>query len=217
MSSATSGGITRVWILLTNAAMMLAWGRVLGVLCFNDMSTIIDPKLADCSEKVTSSVTVALGVSFLELFNAVIGVTRSKPQQVLLFSVIRMGVELIVTPAMNGTCSAWQHILTVACWSLGDTVRFSCFLLDNLFPGGRLAKSVRYTVGPILFPMGTIGEMLMVIAVGNQTEATVMKLLIYGAASLWPVGFYFLFTQLLRQRKKFFGRDKRKTAQKVKV
>jgi Protein tyrosine phosphatase-like protein, PTPLA len=196
---------TRAWLVLTNAAMMLGWLRVL-LLLVREYETLCrhqDPTpVTVCEDQLVPVLQTALAISFVELLNAIAGVTRSKPQQVLLFAVIRMGVELLVAPLLD-SCSAWQHLFTVACWSLGDTLRFSCFFLDNVVPGGSWAKSVRYTVGPILFPLGTVGEMLMVISAANK-QTGVAKPAMYAAASLWPVGFYSLFTQLMRQRRKFF-------------
>jgi hypothetical protein len=154
-----------------------------------------------CEERLTPALSLALYLSFLELFNALVGVTKSKPHQVLLFSIVRFGVEMLAAPLLP--CGSWQHLLTVFCWSSGDTVRFFCFAWDNLVPGGRMAKAVRYTVGPLLFPFGALGEMLMVIAAAQDGRPKM-----YIAALLWPAGFYPLFTQLLKQRKKFFARSK---------
>lgn len=237
--------IRQVWLILTNAIMMLSWAQLLVTL---SMSFLFDPNgeinfvshferivtsygiendssnsnsnqqlhtsITTCVETITPKVQWAVTISFLEVLNSFLGITKSKLLQVLLFSTIRFGVEWIVTPyILPGQCVSWQHIVTLYCWSLGDTIRFGCFLLDAFFSTATspqlhrisiFAKMIRYTVGPILFPLGTIGEMFMVLAVANNTTNVKNKLLIYGALSLWPIGFYQLFTQLLRQRQKFF-------------
>lgn len=202
--------MAKAWIIITNATMTLGWAHVLLLMIFNADAIRKDP--IACSDSILSiPLYRALALSFIEVFNAIIGVIRSKPQFTLLFAVIRFGVEMIVAP-MLGSCSAWQHLLTVACWSLGDTIRFACFLLDNLTEG-LLAKSVRYTVGPMLFPLGTLGEMLMVIAAANKQDNDTARYAMYGAACLWPAGFYPLMKSLLRQRRKFFAtsNDKKKS------
>jgi len=201
-----SGGV-RAWLLLTNSTMMIGWARVLRIL-YRKFALIQDPTQPVCLQELTPDLILALMLSFLEFFNAMVGVTRSKPQQVLLFSMIRAGVELLAAPMLN--CSAWQHLLTVTCWSLGDTIRFGCFVLDNLVPGGRVAKAVRYTVGPILFPIGATGEMLMVMAIAADGRPY-----LYLAAALWPLGFYPLMKQLLKQRRKFFQGPKEKKVKAV--
>ena len=184
--------------------MAIGWARVLKVYWDHGPATLSDPESSVCQDTLTPAVLLALYLSFLELFSAVIGATRSKPHQVLLFALVRFGVQVLAAPLLP--CQAWQHLLTLLCWGLGDTVRFSCFAVDVLFPKGYIAKAIRYTVGPIIFPFGATGEMLMVVAVAQDGRP-----MAYLAALLWPVGFYPLFTQLLKQRRKFFVRWKQET------
>jgi hypothetical protein len=208
-----SGGFNRAWLLMTNATMMIAWARALRVMYRNSDSLLAssaDGTSSDvCQGILTDYTKLALIISFFEVTNAGMGFTRSKANFTLLFAVIRIGVELLVAPLIP--CNSWQHLLTVFCWSLGDTVRFGCFVLDQLVPGGTLAKSVRYTVGPMLFPFGAGGEMLMVVAAAADGRP-----LLYLAAALWPVGFYPLWKQLLRQRRKHFAKQLPKKEQEMK-
>jgi hypothetical protein len=199
-------GLSRSWLLVSNAAMMIGWAKVLKLL-FRNWRSVHDPLSPVGLDLLTPAVVQALSISFLEVFNSLVGVTRSKPLQVLLFAVVRFGVQVIVAPLLP--CTAWQHLLTVFCWSLGDTIRFACFVLDNLVPKGHIAKAVRYTVGPMVFPFGATGEMLMVLAVARNDRP-----LFYLAALLWPAGFYPLFVQLLAQRRKFFESWKQEALEK---
>jgi Protein tyrosine phosphatase-like protein, PTPLA len=176
---------------------MYGWAKVLRTF-YRHWWALQDVGSSVCLLKLTPDVRMATLGGFLELFNAMLGSTRSNPRQVLLFCVVRAGVEYLVAPHLP-SCSQWQHLMTVFLWSLGDTIRFGCFFLDSMVPGGNFAKSVRYTVGPVLFPLGALGEMLMVIALAQHTG----NKLLYAAAMLWPVGFYPLMKQLLKQRRKF--------------
>ena len=214
--------LSRWWMIATNGIMALAWGRVVWILAYHyyydGMWTNHNNSNSTwCTIEVIPAVRIALMVSFLELFNAVTGVTRSPPAQVLLFAVVRFGVEIIVAPQLE-SCQAWPHILTVTCWSVGDAIRFGCFWLDSVMVDASrssssrrdIAKAIRYTVGPILFPVGAAGEMIMVLAAAQQKQGRA-KLWTLVAASLWPLGFYPLFTQLLKQRRKFFAQEKVKS------
>ena len=197
----------RFWLLFTNATMMIGWARVLRIiyrkqnLLWDEVQSQAEQDTTVCSQLLIPNLLLALCLSFLELVNALMGATRSKPLPVLLFSMVRFGTEQVLVVNRLLPCACWQHLWTVFCWSIGDTIRFGCFVLDLMVPGGRVARAVRYTVGPILFPLGAGGEMLMVIAAGKYSDRSV---LFYAAAALWPLGFYPLFTQLLRQRRKFF-------------
>jgi hypothetical protein len=193
----------RTILVTINSITCLIWLRVLSLYYtfgFQDWSsTSFHDDL--CEGTLRPALFAALAVSMMELATSLLGLTRSKPLQVLLFASVRSGTELIVTPMIG--CSSWQHIFTTFCWSLGEVVRFGCFAVDGMFPDGRVAKSIRYTVGPILFPLGAAGEMLMVVRAASQGRP-----LLYLAAMLWPAGFYPLMKQLLRQRRKYFARGK---------
>jgi hypothetical protein len=195
--------LKRVALIVTNTAMMLAWARVLLVVVSTGWKTLADDSNDVCENTLRPIVLTALAVSYIELFTSVIGLTRSNPIQVLLFSTVRAGVEVLLAPLLP--CGCWQHLLTVICWAFGDTIRFGCFAVDGIAPQlTSLVKSVRYTCGPILFPLGAAGEMLMAIRAASDGRPG-----IYVAAALWPVGFYPLMKQLQKQRRKFFqSKDK---------
>lgn len=192
-------GFSRSWMLMSNFVMFFSWASVLRIF-YRQFHALQDDSLAVCADKLLPALATAVVASFLEFFNASAGLTRSNPLFVLLFAVVRASVELLAAPLLP-TCSHPIHLFTAFCWSLGDTIRFGCFLLDILVPNARLAKMIRYTVGPILFPFGAAGEMLLV---GSVAYYRGWKAL-YVVAALWPAGFYPLMKQLLRQRRKFFA------------
>lgn len=191
--------IVKIWLVMANAAVALAWCNVLRVILSERQNLLDNDQL--CELQLMPATKVALYVSFVELFNSIVGFTRSRASQVLLFGVVRLGVEILLTPVLSG--SNRLHLFTVLCWSLGDTVRFTCFFFDNLVASS-WPKAIRYSVGPFLFPLGAFGEMLMVLAVGLHFDG-VQQWLIFGAAGLWPLGFINLYQQLLKQRRKFFA------------
>lgn len=199
----------RLLLVACNCAMILMWGRVLRLflsegwngLASNEESSSSMPSV--CDDVFRRTVLRALALTGLEFTNALVGLTRSSPLPVLLFVSVRLGTEYWVAPLIG--CGAWQHLFTVLCWASGDIVRFGCFAVDSALESGSYwAKSVRYTVGPIVFPLGTLGEFLMVLAAASNGRP-----LLYGAAALWPVGFYPLMKQLLKQRKKHFTKLKK--------
>jgi hypothetical protein len=190
---------SRVWLVGTNCIIVAAWARVLIIVLINGWTSLAIEGSNVCQDVMTPAVKVALGVSFLELFNCLLGFTRSPVAAVILFSCTRMGVGLLVVPLIS--CGSWEHLLTVMVWSFGDVVRFACFAIDSAVPGIYMVKSVRFTVGPILFPIGALGgEMMMVIRAGSDNNRPIL----YATAALWPVFFYPMMQQLLKQRRKHF-------------
>lgn len=195
----TGINISKIWLTLSNLVTAIAWGRVAMIVLMTGFGELSKSTSEDvCTESLVPAVKMALIISFVEIFNSVVGFTRSPLLAVLLFSCTRAGVEYRVAPLIP--CGSWQHVLTVTMWGLGDLVRFGCFAIDTAFPGIRMVKSIRFTVGPILFPVGAAGEMFMVILAGRVNN----RPMLYVAAALWPVFFYPMMQQLLKQRRKHF-------------
>ncbi|KAL7578695.1 hypothetical protein ACA910_009833 [Epithemia clementina (nom. ined.)] len=69
-----------------------------------------------------------------------------------------------------------------------------------------MAKWIRYTAGPILFPLGVVGEMSMLgqVAWRHYDRPYVLWPLLL-LLVLWPLGFAVLMKQLLQQRRKFLS------------
>ena len=203
-------GIIRSYLLFSNGTLLVGWAKVVRTI-FRGVRADKLRTVAYCMGYMTPSLHLALALSFLEVFNALAGITRSKPHLTLFFCSVRAIMEAVIAPRLSH-CGTWPHLFTVACWSLGEVIRFGCFLLDLLVPGGTLAKTVRYNVGPIMFPLGALGELSIMLTYGYETEKWWIMIF---AIILWPCGVYPLMRQLLRQRSKFLDR-KRKQQQRQK-
>mmetsp|Transcript_2900 Transcript_2900/g.4020 ORF Transcript_2900/g.4020 Transcript_2900/m.4020 type:complete len:210 (-) Transcript_2900:1174-1803(-) len=189
-------------ILVTNAIMTFMWIRVLRTLF--EMATR-ENNAEFCETNLKPALVNAIVTSFLEGVNAVMGVTKSNPANVIMFVVVRAGVEFLAAPALP--CDCMQHLFTAACWGFGEMCRFGCFTVDGIMGGSDTAKSIRYTVGPVAFFCGAFGEWLMVIQVlrtGNPDRSALVTAFIVFCVMAWPIGFVSLFKQLLKQRKKHF-------------
>ena len=182
----------------------LAWFRVFLTIALNWSSLFLEDDNSFCIDRLQPITNIALWISFIEVFNCLVGFTRSPLPAVLLFSLTRMGVEKLVAPMIP--CGCWQHILTVMCWSLGDTIRFGSFAINTANPSFVFVKSIRFIVGPILFPIGAGGECLMVVLAAKLNDRPKL----YVAAALWPIFFYPMMQQLLKQRRKHFENKDRK-------
>lgn len=192
-----------IWLTATNFITSAAWARVVVVVLTHGLADLSNEQSTACSEALVPAVRMALLISFVEIFNSITGFTRSPLAAVVLFSCTRAGVEYLLAPLIP--CGSWQHLLTVTLWGLGDMVRFGCFAFDTAFPGIRMVKSIRFTVGPVLFPIGATGEMTMVLLAASNGRP-----ILYGAAALWPVFFYPMMQQLLKQRRKHFQPQEKK-------
>mmetsp|Transcript_10075 Transcript_10075/g.18882 ORF Transcript_10075/g.18882 Transcript_10075/m.18882 type:complete len:208 (+) Transcript_10075:194-817(+) len=193
--------IKQFFLFIGNSTIAVAWICVIW--------TYLKKRVTDehtCSNFLRPKTVLALLVSGIEILNSILGLTKSKPHQVILFSVTRAAVELLLAPLIP--CNAPEHLWTVGCWALDGPFRFGCFGIDSFmtlcgFEARPIIKSIRYTVSPLIFPLGAGGEMFMVLRAARDGRPG-----LYFAASLWPIFFYPLMMQLLNQRKKHFERLK---------
>ena len=201
---ATTPRIKTVLLVTTNAAITMMWARVLvtmAQLLLND----IEDHDEWCQSALKPALRDAIAFSFIEILNALTGLTRSKPMSVALFVLARASVEMLVGPQLP--CSCWQHTFTGLMWSVGEINRFSCFTIDGITGGSDTAKSVRYSVGPVAFFWGTSGEILMLsklLLLEDPTRPLALHYFIWLSVILWPVAFMMLFKQLLKQKRKHF-------------
>lgn len=198
---------TYYWLKLCNAVTAASWAYVLFVMVNGEWNNSND---SWCHSQLTPAVRFALYVSAVEFFNAVVGITRSKPWQVFLFASVRLGVELQVSPLVG--CWHNTHVLTVTCWAAGDAIRFACMTVADA--DVYIIKWIRYNVGCLLFPVGAFGEMWMVYTAGTMVSHS-SAAYYYAAAALWPIGFVPLYGQLLKQRQKFMATTAAKTQSKI--
>jgi hypothetical protein len=205
--ASTTFQIGKYWLFVTNFLASAAWFRVLwtivtNLLTITNTTTTENGRDGDdidtiCRATLGSAINWALWISMMEILNCLFRLTSSPLPAVVLFSCTRMGVEKIVAPLLP--CSSWQHLITVLSWSLGDTIRFGTFAINTANPQLVWTKSFRFMVGPILFPIGALGEMMMVVAAAQNGRPKA-----YLAATLWPVFFYPMMKQLLKQRRRHF-------------
>lgn len=206
----TTSSVKELILFIGNTSICIMWIRVFLVFVqygITDMDDTI------CINILQPRIVYALYISGIELLNSILGLTKSKPHQVLLFSSVRTGVEFLAVPHLP-SCNSFLHLFTALCWSF-DAIRFGCFGLDALFnllgvESVSLIKSIRYTIGPLVFPFGAGSEMIMVYTIAKMKGSWA----IYFAASLWPLGFYPLMSSLLRSRRKHFQRLREEEAKK---
>lgn len=184
-------------VAILNAIECTSW-IFLAYICLNAWMDYVIGRQLDLSlvHWQTLFCTVA---SLVEVLQALLGWTKTKPLNAAVFVVGRGFIALYIARfAVNFHSLAF--LLTATFWSIGESVRFFCFALSTVQPSLRInLMHIRYTVGPILFPLGFIGEMCMLV----QIVLSDFNILVLVITMMWPFGFIPLLQSLLRQRKKF--------------
>mmetsp|Transcript_16140 Transcript_16140/g.25169 ORF Transcript_16140/g.25169 Transcript_16140/m.25169 type:complete len:211 (+) Transcript_16140:70-702(+) len=196
--------IKTILLVVTNAAIAIMWARVLVTMAQLALDGVEDHE-EWCQSALKPALRDAIAFSFIEILNALTGLTRSKPTSVALFVLARASIEILVGPELP--CACWQHMFTGFMWSVGEINRFTCFTIDGITGGSDTAKSIRYSVGPVAFFLGTLGEVLMLIKLlflEDPTRPLALHYFIWLNVILWPFAFMMLFKQLLKQKRKHF-------------
>lgn len=183
------------YLVIANAAMSFFWLR-----CFvAAASALVGGGKCELSQ-LHPHVLWAIGIGCLEVVNAGLGLTRQNILSVIMFVGARAFVGVYLPPISGCTL---PFLLTAATWGAGETVRFACFAGDSLSPSPAL-KTVRYNAGPIFFPIGVLGEWLMLFSAAQQPGLAC----VWALVAIWPAGFVVLMRQLLAQRAKHMGKVK---------
>jgi len=173
----------------------MAVANTLVSLSWLTLSVVAATSLQVCDDfwQIQKLVVATTALSCLEVVHAAVGLTRSKPGNVILFVGARAFIALYICPLAG--CSA-TYRTTAFTWGLGECIRLGCFAVDAVRPSVT-AKTVRYTVGPIMFPIGSLGEWVLLIGAMRDGRPA-----LWAPVIGWPIGFAVLMRQLLAQRRK---------------
>ncbi|PVU99751.1 hypothetical protein BB559_000427 [Furculomyces boomerangus] len=145
-------------------------------------------------------------VAVLEILHSAVGFVKSS----ILTTFIQMFARLYMCwgvlylfPEESVTQSFGFLLLTTA-WSVTEIVRYSYYAAAIMNIDFYPLLWARYTFFYVLYPAGFVGELLEVFASLSHTRAYSQYLyyLYIVLATLYPPGLYFMYTYMIKQRKK---------------
>lgn len=183
---------------VNNLIQFLGWSTILVSFLFYLLSskdkTLYSSEQALQFTMVTLKVVQLLQMSDI-LFSA-LGLTKNS----VLFSSLQIASRLIITfICLSSNSSKISLCLVLIPWSIADITRSLYYLAkDNAIVGG-----MRYNFFLVLYPVGLLGELLAF----NSLIPTYTNLF-YVIRSLqltYLLGFYVLYTHMLKQRSKYYA------------
>eukprot|EP00966_Prymnesium_polylepis_P096021 2224816-Prymnesium_polylepis.1 len=119
----------------------MAVANTLVSLSWLTLSVVAATSLQVCDDfwQIQKLVVATTALSCLEVVHAAVGLTRSKPGNVILFVGARAFIALYICPLAG--CSA-TYRTTAFTWGLGECIRLGCFAVDAVRPSVT-AKTVR--------------------------------------------------------------------------
>ena len=133
----------RVLARVCTASGYMAAANTLVSLSWLTLSVVAATSLWVCDDfwQVQKLVVATTALSCLEVVHAAVGLTRSKPGNVVLFVGARAFIALYICPLAGCTAT---YRTTAFTWGLGECIRLGCFAIDVIRPSDT-AKTVRAT------------------------------------------------------------------------
>eukprot|EP00761_Pharyngomonas_kirbyi_P010863 gb/GECH01010886.1/.p1 GENE.gb/GECH01010886.1/~~gb/GECH01010886.1/.p1 ORF type:complete len:232 (+),score=29.87 gb/GECH01010886.1/:1-696(+) len=200
---------------LYNIAQTIGWGYVF-VMC---IMILIWGDISNTYTQLSSLVYVIQLAAFFEVFNSVVGFTRSDPFAAFLqwFGRIHcLAVVLCNAPAnsVQDHGSVWLLFLA---WSGIEVVRYPLYLLHS----SATLSWLRYTLFIPLYPLGVLGELAIIKrSVPHFRETGMFSVslpnainwsfrydlfLLFGLYTLYPILFPRMYIHMFKQRSKKLG------------
>lgn len=216
----------KLYLVAYNSALVIAWSLVL----LKSAIFISERKdVGGLYNEVEYWLKVAQTAAVMEIVHALVGLVKSSVFTTFPQVLSRLGVLWIILESIimknHSTHDTIGFPLLLFAWTITEIVRYTFYtntLLDNL---GYTLKWCRYSLFIVLYPMGVAGEIVCILSAmsaarkSGQFSVTLPNKFnfsfdfvtsCYFILLLYPPGFYFLYSHMLRQRKKVLGTKDKK-------
>ncbi|CAK9293904.1 unnamed protein product [Gordionus sp. m RMFG-2023] len=167
---------------------------------------------------VESLVQLFQTLAILELFHAIFGLVKSSPTFVFLQLFGRLFIVWVTFYEPYQVTSDLGSFFIILAWSITENIRYSYYAWtiynSNTLP--YLMIWLRYNAFIVLYPIGVLGEVLTTVSAWDYLSAWSLYPIQYESSIIYfnmahlvliltiPyfIGFFFLYTYMLKQRKK---------------
>jgi len=191
--------MVRSYLIFYNVALTLLWGAYLIYMLLNGFQL---------DETSLLLLNIAQLAAILEIGHAALKWVKSSAFTTFIQVFSRIFVLLLLNLMPNGPfigcCGINGLVLITLAWSITEVVRYSYYTTILLNNESSILLTLRYTLFLVLYPMGVIGEALIIVSyLQNQDWAMTLPNIVIGLIFLSY--FYFfpqMYKHMLKQRKK---------------
>lgn len=203
-----SHGIKK-YLTLYNAVETILWFSVLARLFF--VAQVSD--LKEAHDQVSTFLLWVQTSAILEVVHVALGLVPSP----LLTTMIQVASRLVLVwgidylfPHITPHSAAFASMVTA--WSITEILRYSYYAINLQGDVPKLLMWLRYSLFYILYPLGAGSEAWLVYLSLDEARklSPAYALFLKGLLVTYPPGFYFLYTYMIKQRKKMFKRQGKK-------
>lgn len=189
----------RNWLVIFNGVTLMAWAVFIVVASLNGFQLTMGAAIV---------LAVAQGLAIFEVMNALLRIAGSN----FLFTGLQVASRLLVTALvvmLANDCpreglERFGYPLIVIAWSVTEVVRALHYLSDMLNLGLRAINWLRYSLFIGLYPLGVMGEFLIIYGYWKWRGAHIdlIALTLAGIAFSYVIFFPKLYGHMLAQRRK---------------
>lgn len=197
------------YLTLYNAVEVVLWFAVLARLFFVGQVA----GLKEAHDQVSSFLLWVQTSALLEVLHVALGLVPSPLfttlMQVASRLVLVWGIDFLFP---HITSNSFGFVTMVTAWSITEILRYSYYAINLQGDVPEALMWLRYSLFYVLYPLGAGSECWLVyLSLGEARKLNGMyALALQGLLLTYIPGFYFLYTYMIKQRKKMFKRQGKK-------
>ncbi|KAJ3197257.1 Adenylate kinase 7 [Irineochytrium annulatum] len=155
------------------------------------------------------AVAFVQSLAILEIFHALFGLVRSSFITTVAQVSSRLILVWLVCAEFPAVANHWLYSSMVIAWGITEVVRYSFYVYTTLQIQNDyfwMLLWCRYHFFYLLYPIGAGSELLLIqhaIPLAKKREDPTLYYFFTGLTWIYPLGFYYLYTHMMKQRKKF--------------
>lgn len=192
----------KTYLAFYNSLLALGWASLLSYYFFNG---------CQLDTETLNLLTICQFAAILEVVHAALKWVKTPVLTAAKQIASRIFVVVLLYYILPESYLSWQgitglHLIMVA-WSLTEIVRYSFYFFNLIEQEKKVLVWLRYTLFLVLYPMGVLGEILIILSLANQSDFawSAGNIALYAVIGLYPIFFPGMYGHMLKQRKKKLG------------
>lgn len=202
----TQSGHPKKWLIAYNSISTSLWSVVLFNAIFLGLA-LGQPMTYEKTNRITTGVQ---SLAVIEIINAALGIVRSSvfvtSLQIYSRILVVWGIfQFLPNSPANGH---WSYITVSIAWGLSEIIRYSYHASSLRSAAPYWLVYTRYTAFIVLYPIGVGSEMMLMYLSLDEAKTCSNILYYFYIVNLvfWPLGLAFLYTHMLKSRKKVLNK-----------
>jgi len=201
-------GLTQVYLVIYNLVSAAAWAflgyQVIEQLANQGNHHMIFNKTIDTLKYVQL-------MAVLEVVHAALGLVPSAVTSTAMQISSRLFISWYAGATLKAGVFCQAYPMMLGAWILSDLTRYLYYTANLLSLQSSILTWLRYSLFLALYPIGTIGEMLMILTGRHATSGNISHGLL-AISMVYPLGFMYMYSHMIKQRRKYLSQPKAKSS-----